>query len=239
MDMLSDFHSHILPSLDDGSDSVQTSVRMLELAAGQGIRHMAATPHFYASRDRVERFLEERTRAERSLRDAVAGRNDLPRISVGAEVAYFPGMSEADALRRLTLGGSGYLLVEMPFVQWTDRMLRELERIHDRQGLTPVIAHLERYLGPLKNRHVPDALEDLPVLVQANAEAFLNASTARRMLRLLGRGRVHLLGSDCHNLTTRPPNLGEAAAVIESRLGRPALDRVREWEKHVLADAAE
>lgn len=237
--MVSDFHSHVLPGIDDGSDSVQTSIRMLELAAGQGVRFMAATPHFYASRDRVERFLAARDRAEGRLRDAMEGREDLPRIITGAEVAYFPGMSEADALGALTLGGSGYLLVEMPFATWTERMLRELEKLHDRQGLTPVIAHLERYLGPLKNRHVPDALEQLPVLVQANAEAFLQPSTARRMLRLLEKGRIHLLGSDCHNLTTRRPNLGEAAARIRERLGKAALERIREHEDMVLAGISE
>ena len=63
-----DFHTHILPGIDDGSRDADTSCRMLEMAVEQGVDMIVATPHFYASRDRVEHFLEKRARAEALLR---------------------------------------------------------------------------------------------------------------------------------------------------------------------------
>jgi protein-tyrosine phosphatase len=88
-----DFHSHILPGGDDGSRSVNESLKMLSLDADQGIRRVIATPHFYANHDTPERFLKRREAAWSHLREAVEGFSGLPEIVLGAEVYYFPGMS--------------------------------------------------------------------------------------------------------------------------------------------------
>ena len=64
-----DFHTHILPGIDDGSRDIDTSCRMLEMAAEQGVELIVATPHFYASRDRIEHFLEKREHARNILSD--------------------------------------------------------------------------------------------------------------------------------------------------------------------------
>ena len=65
---MTDFHSHVLPCLDDGSVSVEQSIEMLRAEAEQGITHVIATPHFYAGRTTPERFLEKRERSEAMLR---------------------------------------------------------------------------------------------------------------------------------------------------------------------------
>lgn len=233
--MIIDFHSHILPEMDDGSESLEMSLNMLELAGDQGVSHVLATPHFYPHRENLDAFLQQRDRAEGMLRGAAAGRPELPGFDVGAEVFFFRGMSESEGLQRLTLGASRYILVEMPFTAWTDSMYRELERIHERQGLTPVIAHVERYLGTFSLRGIPQRLAGLPVLVQSNGEFFLNRRTASRALGLLKQGRIHLLGSDCHNLGSRRPNLGETAALIERQLGAAALARIQRNGERILA----
>ena len=62
--MVTDFHSHILPGIDDGSQSVEESVELLQMEAAQGIRHVVATPHFYPQHDDLDRFLEKRDHAE-------------------------------------------------------------------------------------------------------------------------------------------------------------------------------
>lgn len=235
MEFLTDFHSHILPGIDDGSDSVETSMKLLQMSAAQGVRHMAATPHFYAHRHSLERFLEKRNRAEAQLREAVLDRTDLPEITVGAEVFFFRGMGESDALQQLTIGDTSYILVEMPFAVWTEEMYRELESIHDNQGLTPVIAHVERYFGHFSTRKIPERLSKLPVLVQSNASFFLDRKTSARALKLLQKGQIHLLGSDCHNLRTRIPNLGPAMKLIEDRLGPEAAARVHGYGEMVFA----
>ncbi|MBR2489961.1 MAG: capsular polysaccharide biosynthesis protein [Ruminiclostridium sp.] len=230
-----DFHSHILPGIDDGSDSVEMSLAMLMRSRKQGIGHVVATPHFYARHDTPEAFLARRARAEARLRQAMAGEAGMPRLTMGAEVAFYPGMSGSDALGSLCIGQSRYILVELPGTPWYNSIYEELQAIWDRQGLVPVIAHVDRYLEPFRTERLMGKLEDLPVLIQANAEFFLRRSTARTAFRLLRNGRIHLLGSDCHNLSSRAPNLGQAVEEIRWKLGREALAWIAEHQREILS----
>lgn len=228
-----DFHSHILPGVDDGSRSVAESLEMLRMEAAQGIRKVIATPHFYAHRDNPERFLRRREAAWDTLRKAMAAEPGLPEIVLGAEVYYFPGMSESDAIEQLTIGNSRFLLLEMPLPPWTPAMYREMDAIYAKRGITPIVAHIDRYIRPLKTYGIPKKLEELPVLVQANAEFFRSPRTTRMALRMLKEDRIHLLGSDCHDLESRAPNLGSALKRIEERLGDVAIARVNGYEKMI------
>ena len=72
-------------------------------------------------------------------------------------------------------------------------------------------------------------------MIQANAEFFLNKRTAPLAMRMLAAEQIHLLGSDCHNLKDRKPNLGDAVHVIEKRLGSAAVCRIAEYEQFVLS----
>ena len=230
--MVTDFHSHILPGIDDGSASLEESLAMLRLEAEQGIRRVVATPHFYPRHDDPEHFLEKRSCAEAALRAVMAEEPDLPELLVGAEVHFFPGMSHSDILPRLTVAGTDCILVEMPSSPWTESMYRELEQIWRNWGITPVIAHVDRYISPLRTHGIPQKLAQLPVMVQANA-SFFHKPMAMRMLK---KGQIHLLGSDCHNLISRRPNLGGAVEKIRSRLGDQAVRQINEAEAKLLRD---
>ena len=221
-----DFHSHILPGIDDGSRSAEESVAMLKQEAKQGITHVVATPHFYANYDAPERFLQRRSAAENALREVLAEHAGLPGISVGAEVYFFPGISDSEVLQELTIGKKGCILIEMPHGPWSQSMYRELEGIYVKQNLTPVIAHIDRYIAPFRTHGIPERLAELPVLVQANAQFFLDRSTSRLAMKMLRREQIHLLGSDCHNLTSRAPNLGNALEQIVHKLGQEMVDRI-------------
>lgn len=229
-----DFHSHVLPKMDDGSTSVAESLQMLRMEKEQGIRKVVATPHFYAHRDSPEHFFERRNASEKRLREAAKELEGCPEIAVGAEVHFFPSMSDSEILSRLTIGDTGYILVEMPMSLWSERMYEELGEIHAKQRLVPIVAHLDRYIGPMRSFQIPERLAELPVVVQVNASFFLNRMTAKMALRLLKEGKVHLLGSDCHNLTTRVPNIGMAAEVIQKKLGDEALQQIRWVEDRIL-----
>jgi len=209
-----DFHSHVLPGIDDGSRSVEESLRMLEVSAEQGIHCMAATPHFYPSEIDPERFLIQREQALSRLKEA--WHPGLPRLLMGAEVYYFDGISRCEELTGLRIEGTPLLLLEMPFQTWTDRMTAEVRSLHSRPGFTVVLAHIERYLR-FQKREIWDEVLEMGVLTQGNAEFFLHWSTKRKALHMLETGRLHLLGSDCHNMKTRPPRLGEARKVIGER----------------------
>lgn len=232
--MVIDFHSHILPQIDDGSSSVQESVAMLEMEAAQGVAHVVATPHFYAQHDTPEHFLRKRNASELVLREAMQEHEGLPEISIGAEVYYFRGISDSEVLPKLTIGDSRYILVEMPMGTWTDSMCRELADIREKQGLTPIIAHIDRYIGFFRTHSIMDKLEHLPILIQANASFFTRLSTRELAIRLLREKRIHLLGSDCHNLTTRAPNLLDAVRLIERRLGKAHIERINYYENEIL-----
>lgn len=232
--MVTDFHSHILPGVDDGSDSIEESVAMLRLEAEQGISHVIATPHFYPRHDNPERFLERRARAEAMLRPELEKDSSLPELSVGAEVHFFSGMSQSDILPLLTMAQKCCILIEMPPAPWTDSMYRELENIWHQRGIVPVIAHVDRYISRFRSYGIPERLAQLPVMVQANAGFFLQPATASMALRMLKKGQIHLLGSDCHNLSDRRPNLGAAVDKIRARLGEQAVERILSLEREML-----
>ena len=231
-----DFHTHVLPGIDDGSKNVEQSIAMLRKEAEQGITHVVGTPHFYPRYDDPERFLKRRYEAEMRLREEMAKHTGLPELTVGAEVYFFPGISESDEVFRLTIGEKRCILIEMPMESWTDRMYRELEDLALRRDLLPVIAHVDRYISPLRTHGIPNRLAQLPVLVQANAEFFLKRSTAAMALRMLKQEKIHLLGSDCHNLDSRAPNLGAAVKYIENHLGCDVLKRISHCGASLLQD---
>lgn len=233
---LFDFHTHVLPAMDDGSRSVEESLSMLRTAAAAGVRHVAATPHFYPHREAPEAFLARRAAAWESLTCAMAQEEGLPTVLLGAEVYAFEGMSECDELRRLTLAGGDTLLVEMPMTTWSDRLLEELLGIQQKLGLVPVVAHIDRYLHRFNARRLMMRLVGLPVFLQANSSFFLERSTRRMALQLLGEGRIHLIGSDCHDEKRRPPNLGEAARVIATKADPAWLSRIYQNSVELIPD---
>lgn len=228
-----DFHCHILPGIDDGSADPEESVAMLREEAAQGIGHVVATPHFYPRHDTVSGFLKKREEAEARLRDALAGDTALPKISVGAEVYYFPGISEFDGLEALTVGGTACVLLEMPATPWSQSMYREIENIHSKQGLLPIIAHVDRYIRPFSTHGIPERLQELPVFVQANAAFFLNGFTGPMALRMLRQDQIQLLGSDCHNMHSRKPDMGRLMDLLERRCPEELIHRICSYQEDV------
>lgn len=233
-----DFHSHILPGVDDGSASAEESIAMLRMEVKQGIGKVVMTPHFYADQTSPERFLKRRAAAEKQLRSAMEEHTGMPEFVVGAEVHYFPGISEIDCLSELCVQGGKCIMIEMPHSDWTEKMYRELERIYLNYHLLPIVAHIDRYIAPFRTHGIPERLADMPVLVQANASFFLNRWTERLALRMLKKEQIHLLGSDCHNLKYRPPRLGQAVSHIQKRLGANALDGVTAQSERILRIAS-
>jgi len=203
--------------MDDGSSSVQESIKMLRLSRRGGIKSIAATPHFYAQHESPEHFLSRRSEAWKRLSQALP--EDVPAVSLGAEVYYYTGISNTEDLSELCIGESRILLLEMPFRRWTERMTDEMVELAQGSGLTVLLAHIDRYL----TAQPPDTWEKLAgkgVLFQMNASAFLESRLFRRkVLRLVEDGEITVLGSDCHNMKNRKPNLDEAFAVIRRKLG--------------------
>lgn len=186
-----DFHSHVLPGIDDGSKSIRESARMLAASAAQGVTHIAATPHFYPAETSPERFLERR--------------------------------EQAAEMEALCIEGTSLLLLEMPLCAWSERMAAEITALQRGSGPAVMPAHVERCL-PLQRGAVWDQLLESGVLMQASASFFLRWNTRHRAVRLFDAGRIHLLGSDCHNMADRAPRMGDALAVMGEKRAQ-ALER--------------
>lgn len=227
-----DFHSHILPGIDDGSKNVEMSIGMLHMAAEQNVDVMIATPHFYASRHRVEDFLKRRNHAYTRLKERLP--EEAPDIKLGAEVAYFSGISRADRLDDLTIEGTNLILLEMPFMVWTDSVIREVEDLIKLREYQVILAHLERYTGASANRKWMEELFQLPLYVQINAESLLSWRTRRPLIKMFRNSQAHFLGSDCHRIDKRQPNLGEGRAVLEKKLGVGFLKKMDEKGSRLL-----
>ena len=232
-----DFHSHILPGIDDGSASVKESIAMLKMEARQGIKKVVASPHFYAQNDSPERFLHRRAQAEARLREAMLDYEGLPELEIGAEVYFFRGISDSEFLERLTIKGNRCILMENPMPVWSESIYSEINSIYYDRGIVPIIAHVDRYISRFRTYGIPERLAEMPVLVQANASFFLHPSTKGMALRMLREGKIHLLGSDCHNLDSRKPNLGEAVELISHRLGGGIIRQINSYEQYALGES--
>ena len=211
-----DFHSHILPGIDDGSSSIDESISLLNMLKDQGIKTVVATPHYDAKHDTPEAFIEKRGESYESLLPRIEEK--MPKVILGAEVSYYPGIERLKGITSLTAGDSGLLLLEMPIAVWSDYIVKELIELTTTKNMTVVIAHAERYLG-LQNQKTIELLNDSGILRQYNADFFLRFGQKHRALKMLERGEIHLIGSDCHNLSTRPPRIGEAYNLIRHKLG--------------------
>lgn len=226
-----DLHSHILPGMDDGSESPEMSRAMLQSLARQGVEAVVATPHFYAHRDTPDSFLQRRAEAVEAL---AYGDGQTPKLLLGAEVSYFEGMSRSEDMKKLQIGQSGLLLVEMPFGPWTERMIDEICLLPKYTGLTPVLAHVERYRGASQMRKFKDKLLRSGVLFQCSANAMSRLLQRQWVLGQIKRREVHFLGSDAHNLTTRAPQMDLARQVISGKLGAEFIEDITRYSKEIL-----
>ena len=139
---------------------------------------------------------------------------------VGAEVRYFDGISRVEEITHLTLDHTRILLLEMPFTPWSTRMVDEAVELQ-RRGFQVLLAHIERYLKDQDSR-VWETLRHHGVWMQCNANFFLRWQTKRKAQALFQKGEIHMLGSDTHNMTTRPPNLARAREALVKSLGQAA-----------------
>ena len=216
--MYIDFHSHILPKIDDGSQSVEESVQMLEMLANQGVATVIATPHFDPNRESVDDFIDRRGVAYLALCESDGASLPGIEIKLGAEVTYYPGISRMEGLEKLCIEGTGFLLLEMPMSKWSKYTLDEIVNMPSTRGIVVIIAHVERCMS-YQDEKTLETLYESEILLQINASYLLRPMTKRKAIKMLSRGQIHVIGSDCHNIKTRPPKIDSAYKVIADKLG--------------------
>ena len=207
-----DLHTHLLCGVDDGAKTGEESLAMLRLQRGAGVDRMYLTPHFYPRHQKFEDFLEKRETAWHMLRDLTAG-EDIPQMRLGAEVHYSPDILEMD-LRRLTLGDSDFLLLEMPHQIYPAYGEQVVSRLLE-EGITPILAHVERFPYFRKDPALLKRLIDLGALGQVSADALHLKMDKGFAKACLGCGLAQLVGSDAHNLADRRPCMEEVEDLPE------------------------
>lgn len=226
-----DWHTHILPAVDDGSKDISESVALLKMLADQEVDTVVATPHFHANENSVEAFLERRNAAVETLLSKLP--SEAPKILLGAEVKYYAGISRLAELKKLTISDSSVLLIEMPFSKWTEYIVRELIELSGSGNLILALAHIERYLK-FQDDNTWRRLYESGIQMQVNASFFTDFITRRKALSMLRDNAIHLIGSDCHNINSRPPNIGNAYKIIEKKFSKDFVYKINEYGKSLL-----
>jgi protein-tyrosine phosphatase len=188
-----DLHSHLLPAVDDGSRSVAQSVKVMTAMAAQGVTDVCLTPHLRAG----QLAAVPPASHDEAFAALQAAAPALPRLHRGAEVMLDrPLPAREDGARRFTLGGTRYLLVEVPRMVAYDTVTIALTRVVE-AGLMPLLAHPERYACCS-----PEAVarwRDLGARMQVDATTLLSTqSRGQRARGLVAAGLADILAADNH-----------------------------------------
>lgn len=215
-----DLHCHILPSLDDGSPSMETSLEMARIAVNDGITTMACTPHVYPGvyNNTADGILS----AICDFQEGLTRENIPLRLVAGADAHL-----SSELLAKLrsgeipTLAASRYFLLEPPHHIAPPRFSEFIFNLQA-SGFVPVITHPER-LSWIEN-HYQDicALVHSGAWMQVTAGSLLGRFGARPKYwseRMLAEGIVHILASDSHGIEKRPPLLAEGREIASRQIG--------------------
>jgi protein-tyrosine phosphatase len=212
-----DIHSHILPGLDDGSDSLDTSVAMAEMAIADGVTHVIGTPHASQNHKFVPELVKQRRDEIQALFEG--------RLIFATGCDFHLSFENLQDIRvepqRYTLNQKNYLLVEFADYSIPPSMDQALHQLQ-LAGLHPIITHPER--NPLI-RSQPERLYKWlrqGCYAQVTAQSLLGKfgrSAQEMTLQWLDEGAIHFMASDAHNTTSRPLRLKEAYEQLAKTAG--------------------
>lgn len=215
---LIDLHTHILPRLDDGARNINQAIFMARLARNDGIRTVVATPHYYESKGRG--LMGKRLDAMSALRTALAEEDIHLELLQGFEVSATHSLLNRRSLGPLALAGSQWILLEMPYI-YGDEFEAVFADALD-EGLLPLIAHPERYPYFTTDFRALEGFVEKGAWAQLSAAALAGDSGQEEQqwcLRALDLGLAHVVASDMHNNSNRPPRMQAAIAVVQEALG--------------------
>lgn len=215
-----DLHHHLLFGLDDGPSDLDTSLAMAKIAVEDGVTHVVCTPHANGAYTYDPALNAERIA---TLRSALAAQSIPLTLGMGCDF-HLSYDNIQDALahpRKYSINATGNLLVELPDYG-LPRTLTETFFEMQLAGLTPILTHPER--NPTLQKNPTRLAEWLRngLLLQVTAGSVLGhmGRAAEQMShRLLADRWVHILATDAHNTTTRPPRMSESHAAVAKKYG--------------------
>ncbi len=225
---LYDMHSHILPEFDDGAKSVEESLTLIDCLRKQGVTNICLTPHFYTNETSLEDFVKSRREAFEKFRPFIP--EDI-NIVLGTEVYVTKFLFGNDDLSELTYGNSGYILTEFAYSSsFGSSTMNSFSRLTENYGLIPVMPHVERYPALIDNPEIIQELKDMGAVIQTNISNYTkNASMfkRRKLLKLISKGLIDIIGSDAHSLNHNTPEVySEAISCISDKCGQQTVERM-------------
>lgn len=187
-----DFHTHVLPGADHGSDSLQTSLKQIELAKEASVDVIVATPHFYPHRHKLSAFLKRREASYLELKGATDAT-----VLCGAEVLLCEKFENFENIDSLCIEGTKTILLELPFSAFKESYINTVEELIER-GYDIVLAHAERY--PVSSI---DSLLAVGAKIQLNASALSGIFVKKHIKRWLAAKDVVAIGSDIHMVSKK------------------------------------
>lgn len=220
-----DMHTHILPDFDDGAKTVDDSLELIEKLQRQNVNNICLTPHFYTNELSIVDFASKRREAYEKF---LPHKPKTVNIVLGAEVYVTKFLFSNDDLTPVTYGKSNYILTEFSYESgFTGKSMNQLLTLIENYNLIPVIPHVERYGALLNDASLLRELRDMGVLIQTNAVSFTKSSSyfkKRKLLKLIDKGMIDILGTDTHSTThNSPDNFTQAIKFISEKCGKTAV----------------
>ena len=217
-----DIHSHILPGVDDGSQSIDESLDMIQMAAECGVRVITATPHCNIP-DTYENYAgTQMNRRYAALKEAVEVSDTRIKLIRGMEVYATEDLPELlDRKKVWTLNGTRNLLMEFSFDEDPDFCFRILREVRKR-GITPVIAHPERYFFVQDNPGIAFRWCTEGAVLQLNKGSVTGSfgpAEERTSERLIRHNLAACIASDAHSNLSRTPDMREARSILAAVFG--------------------
>ena len=225
---MTDLHCHLLPGLDDGAQDAAASIELLKLEYDSGIRQIALTSHFDGEKISISDFLKLRQASYIKMKQAMANSgytwNDL-NLKLGAEVLFSPNLCAIEP-EKLCIQDTPFMLLELPTEIMPSYFKETIYQLQAR-GITPIIAHIERYSYVMKDLPILCDWVDQGIYIQINARTILNnGSQAKLCLNLLKWNLCHVVASDAHSVHKRPPNLNAGLDAVSNRLGQSTANQL-------------
>jgi protein-tyrosine phosphatase len=216
-----DIHCHILPEVDDGSQSLEHSLIMLQKQKNDGVTAIILTPHVQSRVQTVA--LEEHQEKFKHLKEKTKQRGIDIDLYLGAEV-YYRSHLDPD-YQTMSMNGSKYVLLE--FAPAIPTPIEEVVYDLTRRGFIPIIAHVERYEYLSMDDYL--GIKRSGGMLQMNALAAMNQDPKVRkgiVPKLLKNELIDFIATDSHNITTRVPNLKQAYDYLKHSLRPEYLEQI-------------